>query len=182
MNGMVRSTASREMYRNRWMSVHEDDVVFADGSRGIYGVVRRPDFALVIPRDHGRLHLVEQYRFPVGGRYWEFPQGSWTGAAQGVPVELARQELAEETGLGAARMTPLGALHVAYGYSNQRCHVFLAEELTPGPPRREASESDMRTRSVDRPGWQRLVADGRITDSASLAAYALLSLHDQGKV
>ena len=181
MTGIVRSTASREMYRNRWMTVHEDDVVFADGSRGIYGVVRRPDFALTIPRERGRLYLVEQYRFPVGGRFWEFPQGSWSGGEDGSPVDLARQELAEETGLTAARMTPLGALHVAYGYSNQRCHVFLAEELAHGPPRREASESDMRTRSVDLAGWQRLVADRRITDAASLAAYALLTIHDQGK-
>ncbi len=60
------------------MKVHEDAVMFSDGSEGIYGVVDKEDFALIIPMgDDGRFQLVEQYRYPVGGRYWEFPQGSW---------------------------------------------------------------------------------------------------------
>jgi 8-oxo-dGTP pyrophosphatase MutT (NUDIX family) len=178
MRDAVERAASREVYRNPWMSVHEDDVLFADGSSGIYGVVRKPDFALIVPRDAGRLHLVEQYRYPVGARYWEFPQGSCADGAAGSPLDLARRELLEETGLTAALITFLGRTHVAYGYSSQRCHVFLAEGLRPGRPRREASESDMRQRAIDRAGWERLVADGRITDAASLAAYGLLTLHD----
>ncbi|MEV7186872.1 NUDIX hydrolase [Kitasatospora sp. NPDC093102] len=176
---MIRTVRSREVYRNRWMTVREDDVLGPDGDPGLYGVIDKPDYALVIPlQEDGSVHLVEQYRYPVGGRYWEFPQGSWPAGHQGTtPLDLARAELREETGLRAARMTHLGRLHVAYGYSSQGCHVFLAEELTQGAPEREATEADMRQRRAGPEEWRELVRSGRITDAATLAAYALLTLH-----
>ena len=60
------------------MRVREDMIRRRDGSTGIYGVVEKPDFVVIVPvEDDGRVHLVEQYRYPVKGRYWEFPQGSW---------------------------------------------------------------------------------------------------------
>ncbi|AEV84566.1 ADP-ribose pyrophosphatase [Actinoplanes sp. SE50] len=181
MTGAVRAVRSREVYRNPWMSVREDDIVHADGSPGSYGVVTKPDYALIIPRDNGLLHLVEQYRYPVGGRFWEFPQGSWPADAAGGAADLlARTELAEETGLRAGRLTPLGRIHVAYGYASQGCHVFLAEQLTAGRSQRERTESDMRQRAVDAAGWADLVGSGRITDAATLAAYTLLRMYDSG--
>lgn len=178
---MIRTVRSREVYRNAWMTVREDDIVRPDGGPGLYGVVDKPDYALVIPRqDDGSVHLVEQYRYPVGGRYWEFPQGSWPEGHQGpAPVDLARAELREETGLHAARMTYLGRLHVAYGYSSQGCHVFLAEDLTQGAPEREVTEADMRQCRADDAEWRELVRSGRITDAATLAAYTLLTLHER---
>lgn len=179
MSDIVRRVASREAYRSRWMAVSEDDVVFADGSTGVYGVLSRADFAVIVPRDGDRLHLVEQYRYPVEGRYWEFPQGSAGQATEmGEMAEVARRELAEETGLAAGRITALGWTHVAYGYSRQRCHVFLAEDLAEGAPNREASEADMRQRWIDAADLPRMVAAGEITDAATLAAWTLLALHD----
>ena len=90
--------STREVYRNPWLSLREDRIERPDGSGGIYSVVDKPDFALVIPAERDGFHLVEQYRYPVGGRFWEFPQV--TGAAPD-PESLARAELAEETGLRA---------------------------------------------------------------------------------
>ncbi|MEW2615062.1 NUDIX hydrolase [Streptomyces sp. NPDC047880] len=174
---MIRTLRSREVYRNPWMTVREDDIQYPDGNQGLYGVVHKPDYALIIPREEGRLQLVEQYRYPVGGRYWEFPQGSWPDRRAASPLDLARAELREETGLRAAQMCYLGRIYVAYGYANQGCHVFLAEELTAGEPEREATESDMRQRWADFDEWQSLVSGGRITDAATLAAYSLLLLN-----
>ncbi len=59
------------------MKVREDNILRRDGSAGIYGIVEKPDFALIVPMHDGMIHLVEQYRYPVKGRFWEFPQGSW---------------------------------------------------------------------------------------------------------
>ncbi|MFI6104249.1 NUDIX domain-containing protein [Streptomyces sp. NPDC051310] len=178
---MIRTIRSREVYRNPWMSVREDDIRRPDGSRGRYGVVDKPDYALVIPRQEGRVCLVEQFRYPVGGRYWEFPQGSWPAGHRGggTALDLARAELREETGLRAARMTLLGRVHVAYGYASQGCDVFLAEELTEGEPEPEPSEADMERRWAGPGEWRELVRSGRVTDAASLAAHTLLLLHDE---
>ncbi|MEO9238259.1 MAG: NUDIX hydrolase, partial [Jatrophihabitantaceae bacterium] len=123
------ATASEVVYRNRWMTVREDQTLRADGATGLYGVVEKPDFALVVPYARGGFYLVEQYRYPVRGRYWEFPQGTWTGVAEPDPIELARGELVEETGLTATELTSLGHFFQAYGYSEQGFHIFLATGL-----------------------------------------------------
>ncbi|MDP9417708.1 MAG: ADP-ribose pyrophosphatase, partial [Actinomycetota bacterium] len=52
--------STRIVYRNAWMTVREDAVRRADGAEGIYGVVEKPDFALVLPRDAGGFWMVEQ--------------------------------------------------------------------------------------------------------------------------
>ncbi|MEU8650008.1 NUDIX hydrolase [Streptomyces sp. NPDC048737] len=190
---------SRVAYRNAWMTVREDVLRHPDGSDGLYGVVDKPDFALIVPRERDGFHLVEQYRYPVGGRFWEFPQGSWPGettptttdapprdgAADEGPsadaLALARAELREETGLVAGTLTWLGRLHVAHGYSSQGCQVFLAEDLTRHAPSRETTEADMAQRWVDAGTLDRMVAGGRFVDAPSLAALALLHRHPLGR-
>ena len=116
---------SRVVYRNPWMVVREDEVRRPDGSLGVYGVVEKPDSALVLPRWQNGFWLVEQFRYPVGRRAWEFPQGSWGCGAGGDQMTLARQELAEETGLSASSITHLGHLFEAYGFSTQGFDIYL---------------------------------------------------------
>jgi 8-oxo-dGTP pyrophosphatase MutT (NUDIX family) len=139
-------------------------------------VVEKPDFALVLPRWHEGFWLVEQFRYPVGRRAWEFPQGSWGRGAVGDQVALARQELAEETGLRARSMTHLGHLFEAYGYSTQGFDVYLATELEEGAPDREASEQDMIHRAFSDTEIAEMIRSGQIVDAPSLAALTLYRL------
>ena len=175
----METVRSREVYANPWMTVREDEVRRADGSDGIYGVVDKPDYALVIPLDGDRLHLVEQFRYPVGARRWEFPQGTAPGRAEIDPVELAARELHEETGLRAGRMELLGLLDVAPGQLSQRGRVFLATELTAGPPQREHEEQDMRSAWFSRTEFESMARRSEVCDAQSLAAYSLLLLHER---
>jgi 8-oxo-dGDP phosphatase len=171
--------SSREVYRNNWMTVREDGIRRMDGSAGIYGVVDKPDYALVIPWDGDHLQLVEQFRYPLGLRRWEFPQGTAPELAETAPAELAARELREETGLIAGKLTELGLLDVAAGMSSQRGRVFLATDLTEGPHAREHEEQDMRTGWFSRAEFEMLIARGEITDAQSIAAYTLLLLHER---
>ncbi|TQN35720.1 NUDIX domain-containing protein [Blastococcus colisei] len=172
----MRTTSSREVYRNPWTTVREDVIERADGSTGVYGVVERPDFALVLPADQDGFWLVEQFRHPIGRRSWEFPQGTWGSGGDGTPEDLARAELAEETGFRAGRLDHLGRLDLAPGLSTQRFDVWRATDLTPGPTAREASEADMRSAFVPEAELRAMITDGRFTDGPSLAAYSLLLL------
>ena len=61
------------------MTLREDDIRRPDGSIGIYSVVDKPAYALVVAQDGDRFHLVEQFRYPLGERRWEFPQGTAPG-------------------------------------------------------------------------------------------------------
>jgi 8-oxo-dGTP pyrophosphatase MutT (NUDIX family) len=172
----VRTTSSREAYRNPWIRVREDVVEHEDGSAGLYGVVERPDFALVIAAERDGFWLVEQYRYPLGRRSWEFPQGTWSQGDGGTAEELARAELAEETGIRAGTLRVLGHLDLAPGLMTQGFDVWLATDLTAGPTAREATEADMRSAFVATADLHAMIANGRFTDSPSLAAYSLLRL------
>ncbi|MFC4068293.1 NUDIX domain-containing protein [Actinoplanes subglobosus] len=168
--------SSRVVYRNPWMTVREDEIRRLDGTSGIYGVVEKPDFALVLPRWRDGFWMVEQFRYPVGRRAWEFPQGSWGAGAEGDPAALARQELAEETGLRAEEMIHLGHLYEAYGYCTQGFDVYLASGLAEGEPDREATEMDMIHRAVTDEEITSMIRTGQIVDAPSLAALTLYRL------
>src|SRR4051794_17598052 len=99
--------SSLVVYQNRWMTVREDSIVRADGSHGIFGVVEKRDFAVIAAVQKNALWLVEQYRYPVGERFWELPQGSWEDSEVD-PVTLAKAELREETGLVAESVEHVG--------------------------------------------------------------------------
>jgi 8-oxo-dGTP pyrophosphatase MutT (NUDIX family) len=178
---IVETLGSREVYVNPWMVVREDAIRRQDGTAGIYGVVVKPDYALVIPMDGERLRLVEQYRYPLGMRRWEFPQGTAPERADVDPLALAERELREETGLRAGKLVELGVLDVAAGISSQRGRVFLATELTEGFHEREHEEQDMRSAWFPRAEFEAMVARGEISDAQSIAAYTLLLLHEHAQ-
>ena len=168
-------TASNIVYRNRWMTVREDTVRRANGEEGIYGVVEKPDFAVIAAIDEERIYLVQQFRYPVGGRYWELPQGSWEQADVD-PVRLAASELREETGLEAASMTHVGHLFLAYGYSTQGYDVFVARQLKQLDPRMDAEEHGLVARAFDLRTVEEMIATGLIKDATTVAAFGLLRL------
>lgn len=178
----MQTLSTRQVYANPWMTVREDEVRRPDGSRGVFGVVDKPAYALVVPlragRDGDELHLVEQFRYPLGLRRWEFPQGTAPeGPLDG--AELAARELREETGLVAGAMTHLGLLDVAPGMCSQRGGAYLATDLREGPAEREHEEQDMRAAWVPRTEFEAMARRGEVTDAQSLAAYALLLLHER---
>jgi 8-oxo-dGTP pyrophosphatase MutT (NUDIX family) len=175
----IKTISSREVYRNPWTSVREDVIERANGKRGIYGVVDKDPACIVIPLESGAggefVYLIEQFRYTVGARMWEFPQGSWE-VAEVVPEDLARGELREETGLTAERMTHLSTLQIAYGVMNQKQHVFLAEGLRMGNADPDAEESDLVVRRVSVSEFEEMVLDGTIVDNCSVAAWGLYRL------
>ncbi|MFN3004273.1 NUDIX domain-containing protein [Mycolicibacterium wolinskyi] len=175
--GVIRQVSTREVYRNNWLTLREDDIVRPDGSTGVYAVVDKPTYALVIPCDGDRFHLVEQFRYPLGLRRWEFPQGTAPEQQHLEPAELAERELREETGLRAASVVRLGQLDVAPGMSSQRGWVFLATGLTEGEHEREHEEQDMHSEWFTRAEVERMIRDGGITDAQSIAAWAMFLLH-----
>jgi len=175
----IRTISSREVYRNPWTRVREDMIERANGVRGIYGVVDKDPACLIIPLESTAegefVTLVEQYRFTVGGRFMEFPQGGWE-QADAIPEEMARGELREETGLRAERMTLLTTLQIGYGVLNQKQYIYLAEGLTQGERELDDEESDLVVHRVSVAQFETMLVDGTIVDNCSAAAWGVYRL------
>lgn len=173
---MIKTISSREVYRNPWTRVREDVIERSNGQRGVYGVIDKDPASIIIPLEKTSegefVYLVEQYRYTVGGRFQEFPQGGWE-QEDVVPEELARGELQEETGLIAERLTLLSTLQIAYGVMNQKHYVFLAEGLTHGIADPDAEENDLVLHRVSVAEFERMLLDGTIVDNCTAAAWGL---------
>jgi len=183
----IKTISSREVYRNPWTSVREDVIERANGQRGIYGVIDKDPASIIIPLDRTPqgdfVYLVEQFRYTVGGRYMEFPQGGWE-EADVVPEDLARGELKEETGLSAAKLTELTTLQIAYGVMNQKHHVFLAEGLTSGATNPDPEETDLTLHRYSVDEFEAMLLDGTIVDNCTAAAwgvYLVWKRREEGK-
>lgn len=176
----IRMLASSVVYTDDWMVLRKDEIERQDGSRGTYAFVDKPAFALIIPAESGGFHLVEEYRYPLGRRGWSFPQGGFPHGESGTAEELARLELAQETGLRTSRLTYLGSLAAGHGLTNQYGEYFLATGLTPGPAALEPEELGLRHAWVGRTEFEAMIRDRRIVDDTTLAAYALLLLAERG--
>ena len=174
----MKTISSRVVYENRWMSVREDAIERADGSPGIYAVIDKPTAAMIIPlegtTDDGHVYLIEQFRYPVGKRFLEFPGGAWEDDPGADPADLARGELREETGLIPGRMDYVGFLYYAYGMSSQGFHLYCATELVQGLATPEHTEQDLEMKRVSVQEFEELCRDNVIRDSATIAAWALL--------
>jgi ADP-ribose pyrophosphatase len=171
----ITTLSSREVYRNPWMKVREDQILRSNGKRGVYGVVDKEDAAIILPVDKGHVWLVEQYRYTIEERAMELPQGGWEMQVDN-PEELARGELREETGLDAARMTYLGWLWIAYGFTRQKHHVFLATGLTETEKDPDPEEHDLVVRCVSVEEFEEMMLNGTIRDNSTLSAWGLYLL------
>ena len=167
--------SSKTVYENKWMSVREDKVIQPDGKEGIYGVVEKDDFILIIPIRNKKIHLVRQYRYPVESDSWEFPEG---GIDKREDLETAaRRELKEEAGLSADRLQYLGKLWLGCGHHTQSYHIYVADKCEQVKQRLEGSESDMVVEGFTLEEFEEMIRSGEIKDGPTVSAYGLYLLN-----
>jgi ADP-ribose pyrophosphatase len=156
-------------FENDWFCVDAHDVLRPDGKSGHYGVIRIRRLAVgVLPIEaDGRVHLVGQWRFPLGRYSWEMPEG---GAQPGEDAQLcAERELSEETGLSAGSLVKVLEMDLSNSLTDERAVIFLATDLRHGQAQPEATEV-LRRRHAHFMDIVARVADGRIRDALTVAA------------
>jgi len=168
----ITTLASREVYRNHWLRLREDRILRSNGKEGIYSVVDKDDCAIILPIQDGHVWLVEQFRYTIQERALELPQGGWEQAIDD-PEELARGELKEETGLHADKMTNLGFLWIAYGFSRQKQYVYLATGLTMKERDPDDEEHDLVIHTKTLAEFEQMMLDGAIRDASTIAAWGM---------
>ena len=159
----------KEIYDNNWINVNEHQVINPSGGQGIYGVVHFTNLAIgILPLDEdNNTWLVGQYRYPLQAYSWEIPEG---GGPLGLdPLDGAKRELLEETGLTATNWTELQRMHLSNSVSDELAIIYVARGLTMGVAAPEETE-DLQLRKLPFEEAYQMVLDGRITDSMSVAA------------
>lgn len=171
---MTKQLSTKIVYQNPWMKVREDEVVFSNGHKGIYGVVEKDHFALIVPYDGHYFHLVKQYRYAIGEHSIEFPQGKHEDRLPIDLLDVASSELEEEIGLRARSLKKIGFFYEAAGYSNQGFHLFLATDLYKGTKKPDLTEADLLHIPMSLKEFEKSIISGSITDAPTISAYGLL--------
>jgi 8-oxo-dGTP pyrophosphatase MutT (NUDIX family) len=159
----------RVAYENPWITVWHDEVTRPDGEPGIYGVVHFANLAagILALDEAGRVLLVGQHRYALDRYSWEIPEGGVPAGES--PLDGARRELREETGIEAADWTEMFRLQLSNAVSDEEAVLYLATTLTQGVATPDGTES-LAIRWVPFDEVLAMTVDGRITDALTILA------------
>ena len=160
--------SSSPIYDNNWINVVEHKIINPAGGDGVYGKVHFKNLAVgvVALDEEGSIYLVGQYRFPLDAYSWEIPEG---GSPYGVdPLESAKRELKEETGIIAHEWQKLLDIHLSNSVSDEKGYIYLATGLEFSDAEPEETEV-LQVRKIALEEAYQMVLNGSITDSLSVA-------------
>jgi 8-oxo-dGTP pyrophosphatase MutT (NUDIX family) len=159
----------RLVYENPWIRVTEYKATAPTGAAAVYGVVGFKNFAIAVLPIHedGTVTLVGQHRFVSGDYSWELPEGG--GPTHIDPLESARRELAEETGLAAAEWREVLRMELSNSVTDEIGIGFVATGLSAAAGEELDPTEDLRV--ARRPFREALdlAVSGHMPDSLTVA-------------
>ncbi len=160
---------SEQVHESPWIRVTKHDVLNPAGNPGTYSTIHFKNLAIgVVPLDKNyNTWLVGQYRYPIEQYSWEIPEGG--GNLNIDPIDSAKRELKEETGIIASKWTKIQEMYLSNSASDEFCILFLAQDLKFEKSEPEDTEL-LEVRKVPFEAVYQMVLNGEITDSLTVTA------------
>jgi ADP-ribose pyrophosphatase len=165
-------------YTGKAFSVEMVHVTLPDGRKGIYDLVAHVGSVTILPLDQeGFIHFVRQYRIGAEKVLLELPAGTLNAGED--PLECAKREIREETGMGSDEFISLGDMYLAPGYASEHMYLYLAKGLFPSQAPGDDDEFIQVEKIPVRKAYE-MAAANKINDSKSLATLLLAQPHLAG--
>ena len=174
-NNPWKTLNKKVVYDNPWIEVSHRDVINPSGNPGIYGKVHYKNLAVgVIPLDEDlNTWIVGQYRYTLDEYSWEIPEGG--GKLEEDPIDAAKRELLEETGIQAAKWDKILDVHLSNSVSDEAGVVYVARDLTYGEADPEETE-DLQIRKLPFSEVVEMAMNNKITDALAVTAIFKLKI------
>ncbi len=171
----LKTISAKPVYDNPWIQLTEYDVINPGGGKGIYGKLHFKNIAVgvIVLNEDNHTYLVGQYRYALDEYSWEIPEGG--GPVGTDPLESAKRELLEETGLVAKHWEMLFEMHLSNSVSDELAIVYLAKGLSQQLAEPEETEQ-LQIKKLPFEEVYQMVKEGKIKDSISVAAILKIKL------
>jgi ADP-ribose pyrophosphatase len=162
-----KTLTSEKVYDSPWIGLTKHDVLNPNGNPGTYSVVHFKNLAIgILPLDKDyNTWIVGQYRYPINQYSWEIPEGG--GKRDVAPLDSAKRELLEETGITADKWTKIQEMYLSNSASDEFCILYIAQDLSFGESEPEDDEQ-LEVRKLHFNELYKMVESGEITDSLTV--------------
>ena len=163
-----KQTSSKQIFDGIVVKLFVDSIELPNGKPATREVVRHPGAVCVIPvTDDGEVIMVKQFRYPFGKVLLEIPAGKLEPNED--PLDAARRELEEESGVVAERVDFMGELYTTVAFTDEKIYTYIATGLT----YKDSHPDEDEFVEVERVPLKRLVEmvmNGEIKDSKTQVA------------
>ena len=161
--------ASERIFEGQVVHLYRDTVKLPDGSSSTRETIRHIGAVAVVPvTEDGKVIVERQFRYPLNRVITEIAAGKLDSKEED-PLEAAKRELEEETGIRAREWTPLGVYHPAAAYCGEKITMYLAKGLEQGQRKLDEDEF-LNIRQIPLEELVQEIMEGKVTDGKTLAA------------
>lgn len=165
---------SKKAFEGRIINVRVDKIRTKDGGESFREVVEHSGgVAIAALTNDNELVLIRQFRKPAEQVILEIPAGKIEKGE--MPEATAARELKEETGYTAAKMTHIFTFYSSPGYSSEKIHLYLAEEIELGEASPDENEH-LETVTYDFDTLSKMIENGEIIDGKTIVAIQAILL------
>ena len=169
---MSKLISEEELYNGPRFNVTQKIYLRDDGTKIVRDIVNPGDAAVILPiTDDNEVVFITQYREAVNKISMELPAGMVDPGES--PIETAKRELEEETGLICNNIEPLISLYPSTGYTSEKVHIFLARNFENGKQKLDSTEEILSIKKIKIEECVEKIKSGELENASQIIAILL---------